>query len=40
MFNRLYIKELEHGETSKILKCVDDTKLFRKMKTVEGEIAR
>ena len=30
----VYINELEEGVTGNILKCADDTKLFRKVKEI------
>ena len=30
----VYINDLDEGETGKILKCVDDTQLFRKTKEI------
>ena len=33
----VYINDLEEGVTGKILKCADDTKLFRKTKEIGGK---
>ena len=33
----VYINDLEEGATGKILKCADDTKLFRKTREIGGK---